>query len=66
MKILCNSLERTIIDGLKQTTEYMDMVGAVDEGHLIIFDRSQNKTWEERIWHRPYDYADHTITVWEM
>ena len=66
LKILRNSLERTIADGLKQTTEYMDMVGTVDEGHLIIFDRSQNKAWEERIWHRPYDYADHTITVWEM
>ena len=66
MKILRNSLERTIADGLEQTVEYMDIVGTVDEGHLIIFDRSQNKTWEERIWHRPYDYAGRTITVWGM
>lgn len=66
LKILRYSLERTINDGLKQTAEYMDMVGAVDEGHLIIFDRSQNKSWEERIWHRPYTHEGRTIMVWGM
>lgn len=66
LKIKHNSLEKTIEDGLRQTYEYMDCVGSVDEGHLIIFDRSKTLTWEERIWHRPYEYEGHTIMVWGM
>ncbi len=66
LKILRNSLERTIEDGLRQTSEYMDMAGSVDEGHLIIFDRTGQKTWDERIWHRPYQYNSRTIMVWGM
>ena len=38
--------------------------GSVDEGHLIIFDRSKEKTWEERIWHRPCSYQGKTIMPW--
>ena len=57
----------TMIDaGLKQTWEYMDSVGSVDEGHLIIFDRTQQKSWEERIWHRQEAYNGHPIMVWGM
>jgi len=48
----------------EQTAEYMNLVGAVDEGHLIIFDRAQEKTWEERIWHMPRNCAGRTIMVW--
>ena len=66
LKILRRGLEATIADGLKQTFAYMDSVGTVDEGHLIIFDRSKTKTWEERIWHRPYDYKGRSIMVWGM
>lgn len=64
LKIRKYSLERTIDDGLRQTFGYMDKVGAVDEGHLIIFDRSQEKSWDERIWHKSYDYQGRTILVW--
>jgi len=66
LKIRRDSLEKTIEDGLKQTWGYMDTVGSVDEGHLIIFDRTQEKTWEERIWHRPCQYNGHPIMVWGM
>ena len=66
LKILRNSLERTITDGLRQTSEYMDMVGSVDEGHLIIFDRTQEKTWEDRIWHTQCEYNGRPIMVWGM
>jgi hypothetical protein len=66
LKIKRGSLETVIQDGLRQTFGYMDSVGSVDEGHLIIFDRSKDKTWEERIWHRPYQYSDRTIMVWGM
>lgn len=66
LKIRKNSLERTIDDGLQQTAGYMDKVGSVDEGHLIIFDRSATKTWEERIWHKSYDCNGRTIVVWGL
>ena len=66
LKILRRSLDSTIADGLRQTADYMDRCGSVDEGHLIIFDRSKTKTWEQRIWHRPYEYAGRTIMVWGM
>ena len=66
LKMLRGSLEKTVADGLAQTAGYMDTVGSVDEGHLIIFDRSREKTWEERIWHRRERHGKHTIVVWGM
>lgn len=66
LKIKRYSLERTIDEGLRQTAEYMDMVGSVDEGHFIIFDRSKERSWDERIWHKPYDWNGRTIMVWGM
>lgn len=66
LKIKRGSLDKMIEEGLKQTADYMDLVGSVDEGHLIIFDRSQEKTWDERIWHKAYEYQGRTIIVWGM
>mgnify|MGYP006988866528 CR=1 FL=1 len=58
--------EESIDEGLRQTFDYMDTVGSVDEGHLIVFDRSKEKTWEERIWHKSCQYKDKAIMVWGM
>ena len=66
LKIKRYSLERTIDEGLRQTADYMDAAGSVDEGHFIIFDRSKNRSWDERIWHKPYEYNGRTIMVWGM
>ena len=66
LKIKRGALETVIEEGLRQTWEYMDMAGSIDEGHLIIFDRTQEKSWDERIWHQPYEYANHPIMVWGM
>jgi hypothetical protein len=44
----------------------MDLVGSVDEGHLIIFDRSSGKSWDERIWHKKREYCGRVIAVWGM
>lgn len=66
LKIRRGDLDKVIEKGLEQTAGYMDMVGSVDEGHLIIFDRTQEKTWDERIWHKPCEYQGRTITVWGM
>lgn len=66
LKIKRGSLEKVIEDGLSQTSGYMDVAGSVDEGHLIIFDRSKEKSWEERIWHKPFEFHGKTIMVWGM
>ena len=66
LKIKRGAIEKVIEDGLRQTSEYMDTVGCVDEGHLIIFDRSKEKSWDERIWHKPFEYQNRTIMVWGM
>ncbi len=66
LKIKRGALDKVIEEGLEQTSAYMDLCGSVDEGHLIIFDRSGEKSWEERIWHKPYEYDGRTIIVWGM
>jgi hypothetical protein len=66
LKIKRNSLEKTIEDGLRQTWEYMDRAGTVDEGHFIIFDRTPGKPWDEKIWHKECQYNDQKIMVWGM
>lgn len=66
LKIKRGNLDKVIEEGLKQMTDYMAIVGSVDEGHLIIFERSQDRSWDERIWHRSYEYQGRTIIVWGM
>lgn len=66
LKLRRGDLDRVVEKGLEQTWQYMDTVGAVDEGHLIVFDRTGEKSWEERLWHKPYTYQGHTIVVWGM
>jgi len=51
---------------LEQTADYMDGVGSVDEGHLIIFNRDGQLSWDERIWHRPMEHQGRAIMVWAM
>ena len=52
--------EKTKKEGMKQLKEYMDKSGA-EEGHLIIFDKSEN-SWEEKI----YKEKKEGITIWGM
>ncbi|MEM7589555.1 MAG: AAA-like domain-containing protein [Myxococcota bacterium] len=52
--------------GLKQTSRYMDTCGAT-EGHLLIFDRREGKSWDERIWVKHETAPDgKQITVWGL
>ena len=66
LKIKRGDLDKVIEKGLEQTWQYMDTAGSVDEGHLIIFDRDGEKSWEDRIWQRDYDWQGHPIKVWGM
>jgi len=65
LKVLRKSLEKTVADGLEQTFEYMDRCGAV-EGHLVVFDRRAERSWEEKIFSRRESYRGKEIGVWGM
>ena len=64
-KLRHRDLESTIRKGLEQTHSYMDRCGA-ESGHLIVFDRSQDRTWEEKIFRREAPPDGPEITVWGM
>ena len=65
-KVLHKDLERTIEEGLAQTRGYMDRCGA-EAGHLIVFDRGPDRTWQEKIFRRETSAdAGSGVTVWGM
>ena len=65
-KVLHKSLERTVREGLAQTAGYMDRCAA-QSGHLVIFDRTEGKPWQDKIFRREEPTEDgRTITVWGM
>jgi hypothetical protein len=65
LKLLYGSLDSTLEKGLKQTWEYMDRCGT-EEGHLVIFDRDKDKSWEEKIFSRKETYQGKEIKIWGM
>ncbi|WDN88703.1 hypothetical protein BuS5_01671 [Desulfosarcina sp. BuS5] len=65
LKVLHKSLEATIKDGAFQTAEYMDRCGTSD-GHLVIFDKRKDISWDKKIFRRSEIYKDKEIVVWGM
>ena len=65
-KVLHKDLEATITEGLAQTRGYMDHCGA-ESGHLIVFDRAPDRTWDEKLFRRETPAgAGRAVTVWGM
>ena len=64
-KLLHDSLARTTRDGLEQTRAYMDRCAA-DAGHLVIFDRTEGRSWDDKIFHRTETAGGPPVTVWGM
>ena len=66
-KVRHGDLERTIVEGLEQTRAYMDRCGA-EAGHLIVFDRSTERSWDEKTFRRdaPPGAGAAQVTVWGM
>ena len=65
-KILRRSLEATIRDGLEQTAGYMDRCAA-EAGHLVIFNRDEGATWDEKVFRdRREAPGGVEIDVWGM
>ena len=64
-KLRKNGLERTIQEGLKQTCAYMERCGT-DDGHLVIFDRSKKRSWDEKVFMREDMIGMRCVKVWGM
>ena len=64
-KLRRNGLERVVAEGLVQIREYMDRC-ATEEGHLVIFDRSEERSWDEKVFRRSEMAGDTSVTVWGM
>ena len=58
-------LEQTIRDGVEQTRAYLQRCAAA-EGHLVIFDRRPERTWDAKIFRRDETTGGAPVTVWGM
>lgn len=56
--------EQTLEKGLQQVANYIEKSGA--EGHLVIFDRDPNKSWDEKIFQKKEIFQGQTIQVWGL
>ena len=64
-KVLRTSAAATVAEGLQQTAGYMDK-SAADSGHLVVFDRDEDKPWSDKIFHRVEHAERVAIHVWGM
>ena len=64
-KVLHRGRETTEREGLEQTAAYMDRSGA-KAGHLVVFDRSAERSWGEKIYRREAERDGLPITIWGM
>ena len=64
-KLRRGELDRTVAEGIKQTRAYADRCGA-EAGHLIVFDRAPDRSWEEKIFRRAPSGDGVPVTVWGM
>ena len=59
------SMASTIQEGVEQTLRYMDRCGA-ESGHLVVFDRREDRRWEDKVFHRVESGVGSDIHVWGM
>jgi len=65
LKILYKSLEKTIEQGLEQASAYMERCGC-SEGHLVIFNRQDDISWDEKIFLEKRKFKGRDILIWGM
>ena len=64
LKILYSNLDKTIMDGVEQVSQYAEQCGS-GEAHLLIFNRDLTKSWDEKIWQRHCISASgFKVTTW--
>ncbi len=64
-KLRRKGLDSVLAEGLVQIRGYMDRCGT-DEGHLVIFDQSEKRSWEEKVFRRDEIARGKPVTVWGM
>ena len=64
-KVLHRGLDRTRREGLEQTRAYMERCAAA-EGHLVLFDRTEGKSWDDKLYRRDETEGGAPVTVWGM
>ena len=62
-KLLRGGRSETIRKGLAQTAAYMDLCGT-GEGHLVVFDMREGRSWADRIYREDRERDGLRITVW--
>ncbi len=62
-KILRGGMESTVREGMAQTLDYMERCGA-ESGHLVVFDRREGKSWDEKIFRREEFPGGRRVTLW--
>ena len=66
LKMVRRSVEKTIEEGLAQTSGYMDQTGA-REAHLALFNKMPGVTWDEKIFRREATAANgQPVTIWGL
>ena len=60
-----DGLERVVDEGVEQTARYMDRCAA-EAGHLVVIDRRDNRSWEEKTFHLRRDCGAVPVDVWGM
>ena len=65
LKVIRQSLEQTLAQGLEQIASYMDRQ-QMSEGHLILFDRTARKAWDEKVFRREEKIGGKRVTIWGM
>ena len=60
-----DGLESVVDEGVEQTARYVDRCAA-EAGHLVVIDRRENRTWDEKVFHRLCRSQSVPIDVWGM
>ena len=60
-----DGLESVVDEGVEQTARYMDG-SAAEAGHLVVIDRRENRSWEEKVFHLRRGGVAVPVDVWGM
>jgi len=67
LKIRRGALETEIESALVQSYNYLERLhGELNEGHIIIFDRDSNKSWDDKLYRLNRAYKGCDFSIWGM
>ena len=60
-----DGLERVVDEGVEQTARYVDRCAA-EAGHLVVIDRREQRSWEEKVFHLRRGGGAVPVDIWGM